>query len=135
MRISLDTNICIALMRGKVPHVRERFQRFGIGDLAMSAIVYSELATGVEKSRHPTQQAYTLAQLVARVPVLAFSQADAAEAGRVRASLEQRGLSIGPLDTLIAGQALARGLTLATNNVREFSRVKGLAIEDWLAPL
>ena|SRR5277367_463991 len=130
----LDTNACIALNKGTPAAVRTRFAkavREG-GKVWVSAIVLHELWYGVAKSARPRENAEDLATFLASpVQVLTFGADDAREAGEVRAALERIGKPIGAYDLLIAGQALSRGLTLVTANVREFGRVKGLRWEDW----
>ena len=85
--------------------------------------------------RDPAESIRAVHYLAGAMALLDFTADDALMSARLRAQLELQGRSIGPLDILIAGQALARGMALATNNVREFSRVPGLVVEDWLEPL
>lgn len=134
MTISIDTNICVSVLRGDL-RLRQRLTAYDPAELALSSIVHFELMTGESKLRDAGRAGRNLAMVLGHLVVLDFSRQDAEAAAEVRAYLERAGRGIGPLDTLIAGQALARGLTVATNNVREFSRVPGLKVEDWLAPL
>jgi len=130
----LDTNACIALLNGAPESVSDRFdQAIAGGDsVAIPSVVAFELWYGAAKSARRKFNADRLdAFFASPVPLLAFDQADARAAGELRARLEARGGPIGPYDLLIAGAALARGLTLVTANLREFSRVPGLAWEDW----
>ena len=130
----LDTNACIALINGKPPSVRSRFQKVMAADVKMqvSSIVVFELWYGVAKSARPETNAQLVETFFAGpVNLLAFEPEDAKVAGRVRAALEATGKPIGAYDLLIAGQALRHELTLVTANVREFSRIKGLVWEDW----
>jgi len=130
----LDTNACIALNKGKPPSVRVRFGRAvrAGSQVWVSTVVLFELWYGVVKSTRPKENGEDLAKFLAGpVRVLNFDEADAHEAGDVRASLERIGRPIGAYDVLIAGQARKRGLTLVTANAKEFGRVKGLAWEDW----
>jgi len=130
----LDTNACIALNKGTPASVRVRFAAAvnGGAQVWVPSIVLHELWYGVVKSARPKENADDLATFLAgAVHVLAFGADDAREAGEVRALLERIGKPIGAYDVLIAGQALRRGLTLVTANVREFGRVKGLVWEDW----
>jgi tRNA(fMet)-specific endonuclease VapC len=130
----LDTNACIALNKGEPASVRTRFDkaiRSG-AQVWVSAIVLHELWYGVAKSMRRKENAEDLATFLGGpVRVQGFEGQDAREAGEVRASLERVGKPIGAYDVLIAGQALSRGLTLATANTKEFGRVKGLVWEDW----
>jgi tRNA(fMet)-specific endonuclease VapC len=132
----LDTNVCIALINGTSSRVRARFIQGSRGKatVATSAIVVHELWYGVAKSVQIAQNTRALAAFLgSEVAVLDYSAKDAQAAGEIRAELERKGKRIGEYDTLIAGQAFARNLILVTANTREFSRVKGLVVEDWLA--
>jgi tRNA(fMet)-specific endonuclease VapC len=132
---SLDTVTCIRIMSGKFSAERERFQRLAqTFKMHISSIVLFELEYGVAKSDFHAKSALRLERfLLYPIEVMTFDGEDAAAAGRIRATLESRKEPIGRYDTLIAGQALARGLTLVTANHREFSRVEGLKWEDWSA--
>ena len=130
----LDTNACIALNKGEPAPVRGRFARaVGAGSQVwVSTVVLFELWYGVVKSTRSKENAQDLAKFLAGpVRVLNFDEADAREAGDVRASLERIGKPIGAYDVLMAGQARRRALTLVTANAKEFGRVKGLAWQDW----
>lgn len=134
---ALDTNVCIALINGRVPSIRERFaQAHAAGDaLAVSSVVVYELRYGAAKSQQPEATTARLdAFLAGPVEILPFDEDDAADAGAVRAVLERSGTPIGAYDLLIAGQARRRGQTLVTANADEFRRVAGLAWEDWAQP-
>jgi tRNA(fMet)-specific endonuclease VapC len=126
----LDTNVVIALMRLDQVVVR-RANRHRLAELATSSIVMFELYHGAQKSARVAANLGTLSDV--RLPILDFTSEDARAAAEVRTSLEGRGTPIGSFDTLIAGQALARDLTLVTRNTREFERVDGLRVEDWEA--
>jgi tRNA(fMet)-specific endonuclease VapC len=130
----LDTNAVVALLRNKPLAVRERFRAAEVaGDyLAVSSVVLFELWYGVEKSSHVPENTDRLRVFLSGdMDVLAFDDEDAKSAGRIRAALEKTGTTIGPYDLLIAGQALARGLTVVTANASEFARVQGLGWVDW----
>lgn len=130
----LDTNACIALNKGEPASVRARFRKAvqAGSQVWVPAVVLYELWYGVAKSARPKENAEDLATFLAGpVKLLVFGEEDAREAGEVRASLERMGKPIGAYDVLIAGQALARKLTLVTANAKEFGRVKGLVWEDW----
>jgi len=133
----LDTNACIALINGVPASVRSRFQKAAGGDaqVYVSAVVLLELWYGVAKSARPEVNARRLETFLAGpVIMLPFDDEDARVAGSIRATLEVSGKPIGAYDLLIAGQALGRELTLVTANASEFSRVKGLAWQDWAKP-
>jgi tRNA(fMet)-specific endonuclease VapC len=124
----LDTNAVIALLKG-LPGFLARIRRHKPRDFAISSIVAHELFYGAYKGQRTTEN---LARIEAiRFDILDFDRQDARCAGEARAALSATGTPIGPYDVLIAGQALARGLTLITHNVREFQRIPGLLIEDW----
>jgi tRNA(fMet)-specific endonuclease VapC len=130
----LDTNVCIALIKNTSSLVRSRLQKASHagGRVYVSSVVTFELWYGVANSARiafNTERLETF--LSGLVTVLPFNDNDARAAGSIRATLEISGKIIGPYDLLIAGQALARHLTLVTANVSEFSRVKGLCWQDW----
>jgi len=134
MNYLLDTNACIALINGKPPAVRLRFQKaIDAGEEAhVPAVVAFELWYGVAKSiQQQANAARVEAFFAGPVDLLPFDEDDAPVAGRVRASAEAAGKPIGAYDILIAAQALRHKLTLVTANVREFGRVGGLLWEDW----
>lgn len=137
MNYLLDSNACIALMNGTSRTVRDRFEkalRAG-SKVYISSIVGFELWFGVAKSaRHETNTRRLEALLSSSVIALPFDNEDARAAGSIRADLQAAGKPIGAYDYLIAGQAVARQLTLVTANVSEFSRVKGLRWQDWAKP-
>ena len=137
MNFLLDTNACIALMKGEPAAVRIRFRTtFAAGGkVFIPSIVAFELWYGVSKSSQPEANRQRLqAFIAAPVALLAFDDEDAQSAGAIRAALEVLGKPIGAYDVLIAGQALARKFTLVTANFKEFARVKGLAWQDWSKP-
>jgi tRNA(fMet)-specific endonuclease VapC len=130
----LDTNVCIALINGTSSKVREHFIQAARrkATIATSSIVAHELWYGVAKSELVAQNSRALAAFLSReVALLDYSERDGQAAGEIRAKLEGKGQRIGEYDTLIAGQAFSRNLILVTANTREFSRVKGLVVEDW----
>ena len=134
MNYLLDTNICIALINGTSSKVRARFAQVSRqkAALATSAIVVHELWYGVAKSELAAQNARALLVFLnSGIAVIDYSAKDAQAAGEIRAELERRGKRIGEYDTLIAGQAFSRNLTLVTANTGEFARVKSLKAEDW----
>ena len=128
----LDTDTCIYLIRNKPSEVPRRFEEHSVGDIGISSVTAAELYFGVQRSRRRDQNQGALEQFLLPLSVVGFDQQAAASYGRVRATLERTGKPIGPLDTLIAAHALDLGLTLVTNNVQEFARVPGLALENWV---
>ena len=134
MNYLLDTNICVLLIRQKSPQVLARLTRHSITDIGVSAITVAELQYGVQKSSHVARNQQALEQFLLPLAIVPFSADDAAAYGQIRAHLEVQGTTSGSLDLLIAAQAVHYHLTLVTNNMREFIRVPGLAIEDWAKP-
>ena len=128
----LDTNTCIAVMRGH-PGAVARLKSLAPGDCAVSVVTVYELFTGVAKCREPDRERAKVNRLFSGLRILSFSSAAARQAAVVRADLERTGKGIGPYDLLLAGHALSLSLRLATNNTGEFNRVPGLQGEDWLA--
>src|SRR5277367_6330099 len=134
MNYLLDTNACIALINGKSPALRTRFNKVldEEAKVMVPSVVAFELWYGVAKSGRPEANALLVeAFLSGPVSLLPFDPEDAQVAGQARAALEKVGKPIGAYDLLIAAQALRHELTLITANVREFGRVKGLEWEDW----
>lgn len=132
MNVLLDTDTCIYLIRRKPREVLRRFEDYEVGDIGVSSITVAELHFGVRKSQRPAQNERALEQFLLPLVVVAFDHEAAIVYGRIRAVLETRGTPIESLDTLIAAQAASRHLTLVTNNVREFSRVPDLELENWV---
>ena len=126
----LDTNTVIYFFKDK-GRVAERMLSVPRREITLSAIVLHELETGIAKSNDPATRRKQLDTLLSATHLLPFGKAEAEAAARIRAELEPAGQPIGPFDTLIAATALANGMTLVTHNVREFSRVPKLVVEDW----
>jgi tRNA(fMet)-specific endonuclease VapC len=132
MRYLLDTNICIYVIRRRPPQVLARFQRCALGNLGLSTVTLAELQYGVAKSAYPARNQQALEAFTLPLEVVPFDAAAARAYGPIRATLEQQGTPIGAMDLLIAAHALSLGITLVTNNPREFARVTGLQIETWV---
>ena len=132
MKLMLDTNICIYLIKQHPPSVLERFLSQQVGDIGISSITVAELDYGVSKSRHATKNRLALAQFISPLEVASFDREAAAVYGRLRATLEQKGTPIGSMDLLIAAHALGLAVRLVTNNAKEFRRVPGLRVENWV---
>ena len=130
-RYLLDTDIFIHIRRGSSREAVRRFERLQVDDAAMSIISYGELIYGAEKSRSRDQALDALRDLVTQIRVLPLPKAAGELYGAMRAELERRGEMIGGNDLWIAAHARAEGLTLVTNNEREFKRITGLKIENW----
>ena len=134
MKLLLDTNICIYLIKKKPPSVLRHFNAYAVGTIGISSITVAELEFGVQKSLYPSKNQDALEQFLLPLVILDFNHEAARAYGRLRALLEAQGRVIGALDMLIAAHALSQSLPLATNNVREFSRISGLKVLNWAAP-
>lgn len=133
-RFMLDTDCCIELMRGRAPRAVQTLRKLGLEHVHLSAITVGELLTGAARSNSPRENSSRVVRFCASLQVVPFDERAAAAYASTRATLEARGTPIGPLDMLIAGHALAMGVTLVTVNTREFGRVEGLTLENWLKP-
>ena len=131
MRWMLDTNTCIHIMKHHPPQVQARLRRIAIGEVGISAIVLAELRFGIQKSRRREENAAALADFLRYCLVLDWPQEASGVYAEIRDELELQGTPIGSNDLLIAAHASYLGCTLVTNNVQEFSRVKGLVIDNW----
>jgi len=131
MKYMLDTNICIYLIKQKPPQVLDHFQVHSFGDIGVSTITVAELQFGVKKSQQVDRNKNALEQFLIPLVISEFDYQAAYAYGAIRAQLELSGQPIGALDTLIAAHALSLGITLVTNNTREFSKVPELIIADW----
>ena len=128
----LDTNIIIYCLKGREP-AATRFRAAIPSEIAIPSVVAYELEYGTLKISSP-QRRKVLSQMLAGMEEVPFDREAARASARLRVDLERHGVVIGPLDLLIAGTVLSRGAALATNNTREFSRIKGLRLEDWTSP-
>jgi tRNA(fMet)-specific endonuclease VapC len=124
----LDTNAANSLNR-ETPSFMERRLGFSPRDFGISSIVAFEIFYGAYSGTRVRANLREMDRL--QLEIVPFDHDDAHAAGKIRAELQRRGTPIGPYDILIAGQALARNLTLITRNLREFSRVDGLSVENW----
>lgn len=131
MRYLVNTSICIYIAKRKPPEVLRRFQNLRPGDVGMSVVTHLELVYGAWKSRDRDANLQRIEGLERLIPVLPLDMSVSTHYGRLRAELDSQGTPIGAYDLLIAAQALTSGLTLVTNNVREFRRVPRLRIENW----
>lgn len=132
MKYLLDTNICVYIIKERPRQVLDRFQIQNVGEIAISTITIAELEYGASKSQMPSKNREGLTKFLMPLEVVDFDVADALEYGIIRSDLEQKGQIIGSMDMLIAAHAIAKGLTLVTNNLREFQRVRGLVLENWV---
>ena len=132
IRYLLDTNICIYIIKQHPKHVIEHLRTLLVGDVAISAITLAELEYGAAKSSRPEQNREALIAFTAPLEVLPFDDDASLHYGEIRADLERSGMVIGAMDMLIAAHARSRSLKLVTNNSREFQRIHGLDIENWV---
>ena len=134
MRYMLDTNILVYVINARAHHqdVLDRFDLQDPTDLVVSSITFAELRFGIEKSQQREASRKTLQRALNALNVIPFDSTAAETYGALRADLEATGKPIGPLDTLIAAHALSLNLTLVTANIREFSSVRRLRVENWV---
>ena len=134
MHYLLDTNICIYLIKKRPPEVLDRFRQHSPQDVAISIITLFELEYGVEKSQYRQRSKDALAKFLLPLNSINLDRFSALESAIIRAQLEKKGMSIGPYDLLIAGLARSRDMILVTNNIKEFEKVVGLHLENWVEP-
>jgi tRNA(fMet)-specific endonuclease VapC len=132
MRYLLDTSICIYLIKKRPTEVLERFRQHPPKDVAISTITLFELQYGIEKSQYRQRSEDALAKFLLPLDLVDLDHSAAIEAASIRAQLEKNGMPIGPYDLLIAGLARSQGMTLVTNNTREFERIAELRLENWV---
>jgi len=132
MRYLLDTNICIYLIKRCPSGVLERFRQHSPQDVAICTITLFELQYGVEKSQYRQRSEDALTKFLLPLDLINLDRSAAIEAAAIRAQLERKGMPIGPYDLLIAGLARSRDMTLVTNNTKEFERIVGLHLENWV---
>lgn len=130
-RFMLDTDTCSYIMKRSHPHVLKRLRSVPVADVCMSIVTMAELLYGVQVSPRHAQDAAALAAFLPYVEAVDLSSDTAIHYAEIRADLKKRGAMIGANDLFIAAHARARGLTLVTNNVAEFERVRGLSLENW----
>ena len=128
----LDTNICIYIIKNKPQSVKKRFETFDVGMLCISSITVSELMHGAYKSQHVTKNLRALESFLMPFEILSYDAEAATSYGKIRADLERQGRIIGGMDLLIAAHALSLDMTIVTNNTKEFERIKGLRVENWV---
>jgi tRNA(fMet)-specific endonuclease VapC len=126
----LDTDACIGVLRQR-PGMVQRLSQLAPTECAVSMVSVYELFCGLASALDPAKERQKVERFISAIIELPLDRAGAETAANIRAELERQGTPIGPYDFLIAGQAVAGGLTLVTNNVREFQRVSGLKLESW----
>ncbi|GLS25005.1 type II toxin-antitoxin system tRNA(fMet)-specific endonuclease VapC [Marinibactrum halimedae] len=133
LKYMLDTNIVIYVIKRRPIEVLDTFNK-KTGSMCISAITLSELLHGAEKSSRPEHNLQVVDDFISRLEVLNYEPKAASHYGDIRAELERAGTPIGVNDLHIAAHARAEGLTLVSNNLKEFNRVSGLRTENWIAP-
>ena len=128
----LDTNICIYIIKKKPVDVLKTLKTKLKKNIYVSSITIAELEYGVAKSQFPEKNKIALIEFLSIFNILPFDDIDAVEFGMIKTDLEKKGKIIGPMDLLIAGQAKSKKLILVTNNIKEFERVEGRKIENWV---
>ena len=131
MKWMLDTDTCIAIIKGKPPSVLKKLRGKSVGQVGISSITLGELALGAAKSSRHDESRAALAEFLLALEIASFDSDAASSYGQLRASLEKRGAPIGPLDALIGAHAAALNVVLVTHNTREFGRIDTLRLEDW----
>lgn len=131
MKYILDTNICIYIAKKKPPKVLKKFSRLKIGSVGMSLITYGELLYGTRRSQYAEKAQCILDELIALIPVVPMEETVAQHYAEIRAYLVSKGMTIGNNDLWIAAHARSLNKILVTNNLKEFDRVHGLALENW----
>ena len=131
LKYLLDTNIVIYTMKNRPQQVKRHFKEHN-GRMCISSVTLGELIFGAERSKQVKQNLTDIEAMIARLEVLPFDDKSAYHFGQIRALLYSIGKPIGPYDMMIAGHARASGLVLVTNNIKEFERVPGLLLENWV---
>jgi len=131
MKFMLDTNTCIYIIKQKPANALKHFKAYAVGDIGISSITLAELRFGVEKSQHIQKNQEALDAFILPLEIADFDEKAAKVYGEIRAALEKTGNPIGSMDMLIGAHALSLGLTLVTNNVKEFRKIKHLKVIDW----
>jgi len=131
MKYLIDTNICIYIINKRPVAVIEKFKQFELGEIGISTITVSELQYGAAKSIYRKKNEVRLQEFLSPFEIVAYDQTAAEVYGDIRFQLEKLGRPIGPLDLLIAAQAISQDFVLITNNEKEFKRLKKLKVENW----
>lgn len=131
MTYLLDTNVCIALLKGRPAQLEKKVSSVRTNQAVIPAVVRYELHYGARKSNQPKRTLAKLGPFLRSFPSLAFDDFCADICGRIRATLERAGTPIGPYDLMIAALAVQNDLILVTRNVREFQRVEAIRVENW----
>ncbi|MBQ9697988.1 MAG: type II toxin-antitoxin system VapC family toxin [Acidaminococcaceae bacterium] len=128
----LDTNICIYAINGRHPRLSQRLLTIHPNDIYISSVTVGELVYGAAKSWWGSRTRQIMYAFLANFTIIPFTEKDAVIFGRCRAGLTAAGTPIGAYDLMIAAQGISRNLTVVTHNMKEFSRVPGIVLEDWI---
>ncbi len=131
LKYMLDTNIIIYAIKNRPSKLKALFKR-NSGQMCISAVTFGELVYGAEKSAQTERNLADIEAMAARLEILSLDISAATHFGQLRAELAKSGKQIGPYDQMIAGHARSLGLILVTNNTKEFKRVPGLRIDNWI---
>ena len=131
IKYMLDTDMCIYTIKRKPAHLKRLFNAH-IGQIAISSVTWGELIYGAEKSNNVEGNLSQIEGFGARLEILSFGELEARQFAQVKSELEFKGKPIGAYDMMIAGHARSQGFILVTNNVREFKRVEGIRVENWV---
>ena len=131
MKYLLDTDICSYIIRKRPKSVIDKFKSIPLGDIGISVITVCEFESGIPGSSNPEKLRSAIDTFLSPFSIVEYHQSDAQAFGKVDHYLQSKGIPIGDMDTLIASQAISRGLILITNNVKHYSRVPGLIYEAW----
>lgn len=132
MKLMLDTNICIAIIKQKPKNILQKFSAYQVGDICISSVTLAELRYGVAKSLYQEKNQAALDEFILPLEIVDFDEPATLYYGTLRATLEKQGTPIGALDMMIAAHALSLNVGLVTNNTKEFKRVSGLQLLDWI---
>ena len=132
MTYYLDTNTCIYFLTGKYPMLLTKMMSHSLNDIKIPAIVKGELLHGAEKSLKREENINKISAFLLPFEIVPYDSAGADCYGKIKAMLEKNGMLIGPNDLLIAATVLAQNAVLITNNTKEFSRIEGLRLENWI---
>ena len=132
MMYMLDTNICIYIIKQKPKSVIDKLKKMKNANICISSITYSELLYGAEKSSNIAKNLLALTMFLSNIEILSYDESASIDYGIIRSKLEKQGKIIGPLDMLIAAHAKSLNIILVSNNLKEFERVDGLKLENWV---
>ena len=131
MKYLLDTDICSYIIRKRPHNLIDKFKSIPLGEIGISVITICEFESGIPVSSHPEKLRTAIDTFLSPFTIIDFQQTDAISFGVIDSSLQSKGVPIGDMDTMIASQAISRGLILVTNNVKHYSRVPKLTYESW----